>query len=114
MASNKPLRDRLTRDDYAAFTALACIILALVGMLLLTLVGCTHYNPALYPGYDVLNPSDAVRANPLSISEDPITHESIFAVNTAFLQWVDDLKQEVLRLRKGAKSAASESTPQEQ
>lgn len=101
MASSRP--PKLTRDDYAAFTALACIILALVGMLALTLVGCTHYNPALYPGYDVLNPSAAVRTNPLSISEDPITHEAVFIVNSDFLAWVEDLKLEILRLRKGAK-----------
>lgn len=113
MASSK--RPGLSRDDYAAFTALACIVLALVGMLVITLVGCTRYNPALYPGYDVLNPSDAVRVNPLSISEDPITHDSVFAVNSAFLMWVEDLKREIIRLRKGATtSAASESNPQQE
>lgn len=28
---------------------------------------CTKYNPAFYPGYDTLNPSEAVRKNPVGI-----------------------------------------------
>jgi hypothetical protein len=62
---------------------------------------CVSYNPSLYPSYDVLNPGPDVRKNPISITEDPVTHESLFIVNTAFLQWVDELKQEILKLRKG-------------
>lgn len=68
---------------------------------LLVLAGCTRYNPALYPSYDVLNPGPEVRKNPLSISEDPATHEPVFIVNAQFLLWVDELKAEILKLRKG-------------
>lgn len=67
----------------------------------LALAGCAHYNPSLYPSYDVLNPGPEVRKNPISISEDPVTHESVFIVTQAFILWVDELKQEVLKLRKG-------------
>ena len=55
---------------------------------------CTSYNPALYPSYDVLNPGDEVRVNPLRITED-----GNFVVNKAFILWVDELKQEIKRLR---------------
>jgi hypothetical protein len=56
---------------------------------------CTNYNPALYPGYDVLNPNDTVRENPLRMTDD-----GYFVVNQQFLMWVEDLKLEVQRLRK--------------
>ncbi len=68
------------------------ILLAIVG----SLVSCTGYDPALYPSYDVLNPGEAVRLNPISITAD-----GNFVVNGAFIQWVDELKAEVIKLRKG-------------
>lgn len=98
MASIKPRKLHLGLAILAVWLA----ALALV-FFLFALAGCTAYNPSLYPGYDVLNPSAAVRANPLSISEDPITHEAVFTVTADFLMWVEDLKQEILKLRKGAK-----------
>jgi hypothetical protein len=58
--------------------------------------GCRHYNPSLYPSYDVLNPGPEVRLNPLSV-----TAEGNFVVNAAFIAWVDELKQEIIKLRKG-------------
>lgn len=64
-------------------------------------ISCVHYNPALYPSYDVLNPGPEVRKNPISITEDPTSKESLFIVNSTFLQWVDELKREILKLRKG-------------
>lgn len=59
------------------------------------ITSCTQYNPAFYPGYDVLNPSEEVRKNPIRITDD-----NLFAVNGAFLQWVDDLQAEIEKLRK--------------
>lgn len=37
--------------------------------MVLLLIGksCTRYNPSFYPSYHVLNPSEAVRRNPLAI-----------------------------------------------
>ncbi len=55
---------------------------------------CASYNPALYPSYDVLNPGEQVRLNPLGFTED-----GNFIVNGAFILWVDELKQEIKRLR---------------
>jgi hypothetical protein len=75
--------------------------LAVILGLCLLLASCTHYNPALYVSYDILNPGPDVRKNPISITEDPVTHESLFIVNAAFLLWVNELKQEILSLRKG-------------
>lgn len=74
-------------------TVFALFILSAV---LLALSGCTQYNPALYPSYDVLNPGPAVRLNPLSVNPD-----GTFVVNAQFLQWVDELKAEIVKLRKG-------------
>ena len=56
---------------------------------------CTHYNPSLYPSYDVLNPGPEVRANPLSVTDD-----GNFIVNEAFILWVQELKEEIKKLRK--------------
>ena len=43
----------------------------------------------------MLNPGPEVRLNPLSM-----TAEGNFVVNAAFIQWVDELKQEIIKLRK--------------
>jgi len=61
----------------------------------LTISSCTAYNPALYPSYDVLNPGPEVRKNPLRTTED-----GNFVVNEAFLMWVQELKEEILNLRR--------------
>jgi len=53
------------------------------------------YNPALYPSYDVLNPGPEVRLNPLAFTDD-----GNLIVNQAFILWVEELKQEIIRLRK--------------
>ena len=58
------------------------------------IISCTGYNPVFYPGYDVLNPSEAVRMNPLGFTDD-----GNVIVNTAYIQWVDDLQAEIERLR---------------
>jgi len=54
-----------------------------------------HYNPTLYPSYDVLNPGPEVRLNPLSFTADGNA-----VVNQAFILWVYELKAEVIKLRK--------------
>lgn len=56
---------------------------------------CSRYNPSLYPSYDVLNPGPEVRANPLAFTED-----GNLIVNQAFILWVEELKQEIVKLRK--------------
>ena len=73
---------------------------------------CTSYNPALYPGYDVLNPSDVVKENPIAyidVKDGEIVNiewvnESVEdgkynLINDAFFQWTYDLKQEIKKLR---------------
>lgn len=61
---------------------------------------CHSYNPTLYPGYDVLNPSEEVKKNPLGFIDDETgAHNAI--VNQAFMLWVYELKQEIIKLRKG-------------
>jgi len=77
---------------------LTCWLLFILFALLLALTGCTQYNPALFVSYDVLNPSAEVRLNPISVTED-----GHFVVNAAFIQWVEELKQEVIKLRKKGK-----------
>jgi hypothetical protein len=56
---------------------------------------CHSYNPALYPSYDVLNPGPEVRLNPLAFTPD-----GNLIVNQAFILWVEELKQEIIKLRK--------------
>ena len=61
----------------------------------LTISNCTSYNPALFPSYDVLNPSHEVRMNPIRTTDD-----GLFVVNEAFLMWVDELTEEIKNLRR--------------
>ena len=56
---------------------------------------CVSYDPSLYPSYDCLNPGSEVRLNPIRVTDD-----GNFVVNQAYLSWVVELKQEILRLRK--------------
>jgi uncharacterized protein YigE (DUF2233 family) len=63
------------------------------------LINCTTYNPSLFPSYDVLNPGEEVRINPLNATPD-----GNFIVNEAFIFWVSELKAEILKLRKELKS----------
>jgi hypothetical protein len=65
-------------------------------ILALALPSCVRYNPALFPSYDVLNPGPEVRLNPIGFTAD-----GNVIVNPQFIQWVDELKQEIIRLRKG-------------
>ncbi len=98
MGSSKRRRFRL---GLAILTTWALAITLV--FLLFALAGCTSYNPSLYPSYDVLNPGDQVRVNPLSTFPDPVTGKQLFVVDEAFMLWVQELKDEVLKLRKGAK-----------
>jgi hypothetical protein len=95
MAYRKPIRPYRTAERWAAgilVTWLLFILLAVV----LSFAGCSRYNPALYPSYDVLNLGPEVRKNPLGFTED-----GNLIVTPAFIQWVDELKQEIIKLRKG-------------
>jgi hypothetical protein len=68
----------------------------LLSFFLFAMSGCTRYNPALFPSYDVLNPGPEVRLNPIAFTAD-----GNFIVNPAFIVWVDELKNEIIKLRKG-------------
>ena len=77
------------------------------------IIDCTQYNPSFYTGYDILNPSAAVRANPLGMLETaeggyeiqwdegvvPSSENSYFIVDQNFINWVYELKEEIKRLR---------------
>jgi len=64
----------------------------------LTFSACHSYNPTLYPGYDVLRPNEEVLKNPLGFDKDGNA-----IVNEAFMLWVYELKQEIIKLRKKVK-----------
>lgn len=76
----------------------AIIAVLIITAILFLSLGCSSYNPALYPSYDVLNPGEKVRLNPLAFTED-----GNLIVNKEFIAWVDELKQEIIRLRKELK-----------
>jgi hypothetical protein len=71
-------------------------ILLLCATFFLICSACHSYDPTLYPGYDVLNPSEEVKKNPLGFDQDGNA-----IVNEAFMLWVYELKQEIIKLRKG-------------
>jgi len=58
-------------------------------------ISCTPYDPALYPSYDVLMPGPEVLANPFGTTPD-----GYYKVNAEFLQWVEELQAEIVKLRK--------------
>jgi len=64
----------------------------------LSLASCASYTPNLWTGYDILNPSEEVKKNPLAFDVDGNA-----IVNQAFLTWVYELKEEVKKLRKELK-----------
>ena len=84
---------RVERWSAAILIGWALLILL---ALILGLTSCSRYNPALYPSYDVLNPGPEVRKNPIAFTAD-----GNLIVTPAFIQWVDELKQEIIKLRKG-------------
>jgi len=57
------------------------------------LASSCHYEPSLYPMRDVLYPSEDVKII-------AITDDGNIIVNSAFMLWVEDLKQEIIRLRR--------------
>ena len=61
---------------------------------------CATYSLIINPavGYDVLNPPEKVKINPLRITDD-----GNFVVNPEFIYWVRDLELEVHWLRKRGK-----------
>ena len=89
-------------------------MLSTVTLVALLLFGnsCTSYNPALYPGYDVLNPSDKDSPMAIVFYEDgkwvvdwdptfePDETEVYYVVKQFFLQWNKDLQLAVQRLRR--------------
>ena len=111
---------RPSAKSFFQWISAGLVVWAIVLGLVFLLASCSHYNPALYPSYDVLNPGAAVRLNPLGFTDlDPATKAlvitwdatlppalkvpGLYVVNADFLAWVDELKQEVLKLRKQTK-----------
>ena len=84
-----------------------------VALGLICSAACVSYSPILYPSYDVLNPGEAVRLNPVGfISFDtdgdpdiqlnvPVQPgEEFTIVNEAYAQSYGELRAEILKLRK--------------
>lgn len=79
---------------------------------MLSASSCSKYNPALYPSYDILNPGEAVRRNPIAIAvikadgqiemykDTLVGPGNYFIVDEAFMMWVFELKEEVKKLKK--------------
>jgi len=79
-------------------------------------VSCTGYNPSLFPSYDILNPGEEVRANPLGfvVFDAELEHyviiwdtdiilksgEEYTIINEAFLFHYRELWDEIKKLRK--------------
>ena len=88
------------------------ILVLFVIVFLIQTNSCTPYSPILYPSYDVLNPGEAVKENPIAyidVKDGEITgvewvNESTkdgeyILVNEDFFQWAYDLKQAIKDLR---------------
>lgn len=84
-----------------------------VALGLICSAACTAYNPAYFASYDVLRVSPAVEINPIGfisfdMDGDPYVDlnapvqpgQNYVIVNEAFAQWVGELKQEIIDLRK--------------
>ncbi len=78
----------------------------LVSALCFLSINCTQYNPALFPGYDILNPGPEVQKNPIRITED-----GLLVVNEAFMIYVKELALEIIRLRKLIKEPSETKDP---
>ncbi len=68
---------------------------------------CGKYNPSLYPSYDPLRPGTEVQIlgfvglDGKAVDDKGAILTEGVVVNQAFMLWVYDLKQEILKLRKG-------------
>ncbi len=69
---------------------------------------CAPYDPTLYPSYYILNPVPEVTINPIAYVEDgrieDRDHNEVhvadgYVVNEAYMLWVQELFEEVKRLR---------------
>ena len=99
MRKNGKKCSRLTRSGIV----LLCVLFGLVAS------SCTAYNPSFYASYDVLNPGPAVRINPIGFTvpgqligvdgaEIPCD-QSYAIINGAFTIWVNELQEEIRKLR---------------
>jgi len=73
------------------------IIGILIFLALIITWSCATYSYVGQAGYDVLDPPEIIRANPIRIVEDG------FVVNKEFLFYVKELQLEIKRLRKELK-----------
>ena len=84
------VKKRLSGRHLASISLIFYVSLILAGIL--SLNSC-HYDPSLYPaGHDVLIPGPAV-----DIVE--FSGENVI-VTSAYIYWVEDLKAEIIRLRR--------------
>lgn len=74
----------------------------------LNLNSCAPYDPTLYPSYDVLVPGPEVTINPIAYVNagkiEDRDHNEIYiadgyVVNEAYMLWVQELFEEVKKLR---------------
>jgi len=75
---------------------------------------CSSYNPSLYPSYDVLNPGDGVKENPVGFvfheegkwgvlwreGYTPDPERSYAIINEEMGIWIYELEEEIKRLRR--------------
>jgi len=78
------------------------------------LTNCSSYNPSLYPSYDVLNPGEKVRENPVGfVYHDgekwivewkenylPDPERSYSMINEEMGIWIYELRMEIEKLRR--------------
>lgn len=107
-------KKRKTLEGAKNYLKHVAVVTLTVFVLCFLITDCTAYSPALYPSYDPLNPGPEVRANPLGTleywadinefkvkwdSHSPDLAKSYFIVDSAFILWVSELKEEIKKLR---------------
>lgn len=109
----KSRKRKTPNDETISGKAFAVGMLALFAICyLIQITNCTAYHPGNFPSYDVLNPSDIVKENPVAFIEvesgeiirvdwtNEITKDGTYnLVNDEFLQWAYEMKLEIKRLR---------------
>ena len=109
----KSRKRKTPNDETISVKAFVVGMLALSAICyLIQLNNCTAYHPGNFPSYDVLNPSDIVKENPVAFidvkdgeiikvewTNEEIKDGTYNLVNDEFLQWAYELKTEVKKLR---------------
>jgi len=107
---NATKRDR-TQQDFLKYcqSVLKRFSVLFLSLILFLGVSCGRFNPSLFPSYDPLRPGSEVQilgsVNEVGWAVDDkgqVLKEGI-VVNQAFLLWVYELQQEIIKLRKAIK-----------